>query len=105
MSTRHHKVLYVIILQLAICPILYAQELIVAEKQVLSTIKVGAAPKEVSYSSSEDGFYSPEGPMIDQDGRLLFYPSTTRDRLITYYKGRWEVQPLYGFLIKTTGNQ
>ena len=82
-----------------------AQTEIVAEKEKLSTILVGTGFDKVSYTSSEEGFYSPEGPMVDKDGRLLFYPSTTREKLRSFYNGRWEALPLFKFLEITTGHQ
>jgi len=53
----------------------FSQERIVALVEQLASIGIGESKNEVSYESTEEGFYSPNGPMVDQLGRLLFFPT------------------------------
>jgi len=73
----------IIFIFLSIVPV-FSQPLILAEKEIITTIKVGENKNEVAYGSSEEGFYSPTGPMVDQDGVLIFYPTTGYDRYKSY---------------------
>ncbi len=82
-----------------------AQTTVEAEKEKITSIMIGPGLDQVSYAGTEEGFYSPEGPVIDENGRLYFYPSTTRDKLRCFYKGKWEAVPLFKFLQNTTGHQ
>lgn len=85
------------------CITTFAQQVIPAEREKLGAIQIGGEGTNVSYSSSEEGFLAPEGPFVDSDGALIFYPSTTRDRMIVFH-GKWNVYPLYNYFKGCTGN-
>ncbi len=53
---------------------LFSQEIITAEKEKITSLKLGSSDLELSYDSYADGFYSPDGPMIDEKGNMLLYP-------------------------------
>ncbi|MBU1081944.1 MAG: SH3 domain-containing protein [Spirochaetes bacterium] len=62
-----------------------AQEVVVAHKEVLGRINVGRASSEVEYASSEEGFYSPGSPTVDDKGTLWFFPYG-KDKILVFSK-------------------
>lgn len=53
---------------------LFSQETITAEKERITSLKLGSSDLELRYESNEEGFYSPNGPIIDNKGCMLLYP-------------------------------
>ncbi len=71
--------------------LLYSEEIIVAEKEHITSINIGDKVAEVVYDSTEEGFYCPNGPMVDHEGSLLFYPTSGALRyksLLKYQSGK-----------------
>ena len=59
---------------LLFCGCAFSQEIITAEKEKITSLKLGSSELELSYECNEEGFYSPNGPMIDEKGNMLLYP-------------------------------
>jgi hypothetical protein len=57
---------------------LFSQETITAIKEKITSLKLGDSDLELSYECNEEGFYSPNGPMIDEKGNMLLYPEAGR---------------------------
>lgn len=74
---------------------IFSQEFLLAQKEVLGEIEIGVGKGIIQYQSSDEGFYSPNGPIVDREGRLLFYPSTTRDDLLVWSNKKWSHQALF----------
>lgn len=83
---------------------LIAQDVLQAQKEVLGRIEIGSGNEMIQYHSYEDGFYSPNGPMVDREGRLLFYPSTTRDNLLVWSNNKWSYQALFKVMADWSGS-
>ena len=63
-----------IVIPLLIYTNLFSQERITAEKEKITNLKLGSSDLELSYEDNDEGFYSPNGPMIDEKGNMLLYP-------------------------------
>jgi hypothetical protein len=63
---------------------LSSQDVQKAEPERLALVAIGKNPGQVTYLSTEEGFFSPNGPIVIADGSLLFYPTTSRDKFIRY---------------------
>lgn len=63
-----------IFLYLIIANAAFSQELIIAEKEQLGKIEVGNKGLQIQYESTEEGFFSPGGPLVDDKADLWFSP-------------------------------
>ena len=66
-----------------------SQEVITAEKEKITSLKLGSSELELGYLSLMDGLYSPAGPMIDNEGNMLLFPEAGENK--------------YNYLIKISG--
>jgi hypothetical protein len=73
---------------------LFAQEIIQAQKEILGRTTIGKGKNQVEYFSDEEGFFSPNGPFIDGNGILYFFPTYDRGCLITFYGKEFQSQTL-----------
>jgi hypothetical protein len=63
-----------IVILLLICTSFFSQEKVTAEKEKITSLKLGSSDLGLSYKYNDEGFYSPKGPMIDDRGYMLLYP-------------------------------
>jgi hypothetical protein len=75
-------ILVVCLFFLSVC--LFAQEIIQAEKEILGRTTIGQGNNQVEYFPDEEGFFSPNGPFIDGNGILYFFPTYDKRKLITF---------------------
>ena len=72
----------------------FAQEIIQAEKETLGRTTIGNGKGQVEYFSDEEGFFSPNGPFVDGNGILYFFPTYDRRSLITFDGKEFQNRPL-----------
>lgn len=61
----------------------YSQETLLAIKENIAFVHIGI----VKYSINEEGFFSPNGPFVDGNAVLYFYPTYSRTELVQYKNG------------------
>ncbi len=73
---------------------LFAQEIIQAQKEILGRTTIGKSNNQVEYFTNDEGFFSPNGPFIDGNGILYFFPTYDRSYLITFDGKEFQSQSL-----------
>jgi hypothetical protein len=68
----------------------YSQDVILAEKESLERILIGSGEGHIQCTSNEEGFFSPNGPIVDGEGNLLFIETTNWTHLLRYSLGKFK---------------
>lgn len=82
--------------------IISAQQVMTAEKEVLGYIKIGSGSSEVQYVSSEEGFYSPGAPVVDDKATLWFFPYN-KDKILIFVKSLFSEIEYPEYYLKNNG--
>jgi hypothetical protein len=79
---------YLLFILFAACPSLFCQEeAILAEKEKICMLMIGDGQNAIQYHYTEEGFYSPSGPMVTNSSELVFLPTYARNSMIIYKDG------------------
>ena len=63
------------------------------EKESLAFLHVGDEPNSVQYRLTEEDYYSPNGPIVDENGTLFFILTTSWEKLIKLRAGSISEMP------------
>lgn len=69
-------------------------------------LDLGEGPNQASYYATDEGLFSLTGPIVDQKGRLLFFPTAGYDRyrsLLVFENGKVYRQSLFEIMKKWRG--